>query len=748
MKRIFICLFSCTILVNSYSQTSVDSSNSKKSIELLEPIEVRAIRSSYKTPFAFTNVKAKDFSKRNTGQNLPYLLGNTPSVVISSDDGLGIGYASMRLRGSDVTRINFTLNGIPVNDPESQNVFFVNLPDLASSSSSIQIQRGVGASTNGAGAFGATISIDNLEQSKNADLKISSAFGSYHTWKNTLQAATGLLKSGFNFSMRLSQISSDGYIQRSFSNLKSLQALTSWQSKNEKTNIKFNILMGKERTGQAWTGVGTIFNTADAHLYDYKKQLKQMGRNSNPLGKMENGNYYNDQTDNYQQNYYQLFLNHKFNNSWTVNIAGFLTRGLGYYEEYKMQDKLSKYGLHSQYTIGDSIIKKANFVRQLWLDNYFYGTVFSANYQSIKNIIHIGGAYTKYDAKHYGMLKYASFAYPVDYKYYNATAFKNDFNIYTKWQHHFTHQFSTYADMQVRFLNYNINGFKYNPQLSYKNDYIFFNPKMGATYILNKNGNYLSKIFASFAIANKEPVRDDFETATTEKPKHETLRDFELGYAYQNSKFTAEINGFYMNYKNQLILTGQVNDVGAYTRVNVSKSYKTGLELSSSYVLNRFFQIEANAAITHNKIKEIKHYIDNYDTGVQNQSIFKNTDISFAPNLITATTLSFIPYQKNNKTFYIEYFDSYTSRQFLDNTANKLKSIDAYYLGNLRCRYEFSTQKLKNIQALLTLNNIFNKKYENNGYTFSYVDNGFSYTENFYFPQAGTHFNVGLTVAM
>ena len=747
MKRIFICLLSCTF-ISSYTQAQDDSSKIKNSIELLEPIEVRAVRSSYKTPFVFTNVKSKDITKLNTGQNLPYLLGNTPSVVISSDDGLGIGYASMRLRGSDVTRINFTLNGIPVNDPESQNVFFVNLPDLGASAASIQIQRGVGASTNGAGAFGATISIDNLEQTKQPGLKISSATGSYNTWKNTLQASTGLLQNGFTIDMRLSQISSDGYIQRSFSDLKSLQALTSWQSHDEKTSIKLNILMGKERTGQAWTGVGTLFTTDDAHLYDYKKQLNQIGRRTNPLGLMENGDYYKDQTDNYQQNYYQLFFNHKLNRHWTATISGFLTRGKGYYQEYKAQDKLSKYGLYSQFIIGDSIIKKANFVRQLWLDNYFYGTVFSANYQSIKNTIHIGGAYTKYDGKHYGILKYASFAYPVDYKYYNATAFKNDFNFYTKWQHSFTPQFSTYADAQIRFLKYNINGFKYNPQLSYKNNYVFFNPKMGATYILNKNGNYLNKVFASFAIANKEPVRDDFETATTEKPKHETLQDFELGYAYQNSKLYAEINGYYMNYQNQLILTGQVNDVGAYARVNVPKSYKIGIELATRYTITSWLQAEANAALSSNKIKEIKQYIDNYDTGVQAVESFTHTDISFTPNLITGTTLSFIPYQKNNTTFYIEYFDRYTGRQFLDNAANKLKSINPYYVSNVRFRYEFTTKKFKNVQALLIVNNILNKKYENNGYTFSYIDNGTGYTENFYFPQAGTHFNVGITVGM
>ncbi|TXH22944.1 MAG: TonB-dependent receptor [Chitinophagaceae bacterium] len=747
MKRIFICLLGCTVM-NSTIMAQDDSTKNRRSIEQLEPIEVRAVRSSYKSPFVFNNVKAKDIAIRNTGQNLPYLLGHTPSVVMSSDDGLGIGYTSMRLRGSDVTRINFTLNGIPVNDPESQNVFFVNMPDLASSTSSIQIQRGVGASTNGAGAFGATISLSNIEQKPTAGIQISSAYGSYNTWKNTIQAATGRLKNGFNVDIRLSQISSDGYIQRSLSDLKSLQALTGWTSANEKTNIKFNIIMGKERTGQAWTGIGTSFSMDDAANYDYKNQIETIGRRYNPLGLMSNGDYYKNQTDNYLQNYYQLFINQKINANWTANISGFLTRGKGYYEEYKEQDKLSKYGLYSQITIGDSIIKRANFVRQLWLDNYYYGSVFSANYQSPKNQISIGGAYTQYDAKHFGVLKYASFAYPVDYQYYHAPANKNDFNIYTKWQHHFNPQWIAYADAQVRILNYDIDGFKNNPTLIYKNDYQFFNPKLGVTYIINQNGASLSKAFASFAIANKEPVRDDFETASQNMPKHETVQDFEIGYAFENDRFSLELNGYYMNYKNQLILTGQINDVGAYARVNVPKSYKAGIELSTQYQCNKWLNANINAAFSRNKIKEFKQYTDNYDTGVQDIETFTNTDISFTPNFISGTTISFIPYQKEHRSFYIEYFDRYTARQYLDNSSNTLKSIDPYYIGNIRLRYEFKTPQFKQIQTILSINNLFNKKYENNGYSFSYTDGGKLYTENFYFPQAGTHFNLGVNLSL
>ena len=743
MKRIFLLGCALQAIIATSAQKELIAPDS---IYELTPVEVKATRVNEKSPYSVSNITATDIKKQTLGQNLPGLLQQTPSVVVNSDDGTGVGYASIRIRGTDATRINLTINGIPINDPESQGIFFVNFSDLASSVNSVQIQRGVGASTNGVGAFGASINISNLNQSKEAAASIQSAYGSFNTLKNTFRAATGMLKSGFQFDLRLSKINSDGYIDRAFSDLKSLHFISGWTSGNEMTNIKFNLITGKERTGQAWNGVGISINDKEKPL-PYQQLLDKAGRTTNVLGQMPDGTFYKNQTDNYQQDYYQLFVNHKFNNNWTANLGTFLTRGKGYYEEYRPGEKFKSYGL-SDLKIKDSLIKKTNLVRQIWLDNYYYGSVFSANYNKKNTDFIFGGAILKYDAKHYGFIKWAEMGVPVDYRWYNLPAHKTDINFFGKIQQQLADGFFAFGDMQIRDVVYKISGFRKNPTVQSDNHYTFFNPKLGLSYILKHDYNASSKLFASYAIANKEPNREDFEASPDNTPRHETLYDVEAGYLYNAINYFLGITGYYMKYNNQLILSGKINDVGAYVRTNVKDSYRAGIELTGSARFTDWITLDANATFSKNKIRNITQFSDDYDYGGQIEQTFSNTDISLSPGAIMGATATFEPFFNKLKTnrFYIDIMEKYVSRQYLDNGMDKLKSINPYSLTDLRLRFEASHKNLKELGIVLLVNNIFNKKYENNGYTFSYKYHGTLTTENYYFPQAGINWNLGITI--
>lgn len=750
MKRIF---FMSQLLICIAAFAQVDSTRID-SFYNLSPVEVRSTRVSEKSPFAVSNISAKQIEKQNLGQSFPYLLSQVPSVVTSSDDGLGVGYASLRIRGTDITRINVTFNGVPVNDPESQGTFFVNFGDLASSVNSVQIQRGVGSSTNGAGAFGASINISNTGQSKEAMASISNSYGSFNTWKHTVQAATGMLKGGFQVDVRLSKLTSDGYIKRAYSDLKSLHFITGWTSKNEMTNIKFNLITGKERTGQAWDGIETYYNNQETPV-DYQQQLMETGRRTNTLGKMADGSYYNDQSDNYQQDYYQFFVNHKFNAHWSANLTGYYTRGRGYYNEYKKGEEFSTYG-RGDVTIKDSVFKKTNLIRQLWLDNHYYGSVFSTNYNKNNTDLIFGGAITQYDAKHYGFVKWADIGFTPDYQWYNLPANKSDFNFFGKLQQQFIDGLYGFVDLQYRHVKYDIHGFRKNPDITSLNTYSFFNPKAGVSYILKHPYSAQSKLFASFAVANKEPNRNDFEASPTEKPKAERLQDIEAGYQYNASKFSAGITGYYMKYKDQLILTGQINDVGANVRTNVDNSYRAGIELAATVRPANWFTLDANATFSKNKIKSITQYYDVYDNDNdwnwlrQDAETFTNTDIAFSPNVIAGGTATFEPFagRSGNHQFFIDVLEKYVGRQYLDNSSNKLKSIHPFALTDLRLRYNVAPRWIKELGLIVMVNNIFNKKYENNGYTYtSYFESqSLMSTATAYYPQAGTNYNVGLTL--
>ncbi len=703
----------------------------------LKPIEVTAIRAGDRMPFSKTNLNKKEVEKLNLGQDLPFIINQTPSVVVNSDAGNGIGYTGIRIRGTDATRINMTLNGIPFNDAESQGLFFVNLPDFSSSVSSIQIQRGVGTSSNGAGAFGATLNLSTNEFNEKPYAELNNGFGSFNTWRQTIKAGSGLMGNHFTVDARLSFINSDGFIDRGASNLSSLYFSAAYI--NKKTSLRFNAITGKEKTYQAWNGIPEYkLHRNDAKLMEhywnnsYPTTEDSLNLFSNSNNRTYNVFTYKNQTDNYQQDHYQLFFNHELSKAWNFNAAFFLTRGRGYYEEYKYKEDLGDYGL--------SNAVDADITRQLWLNNWFYGTTFSAQYKKEKDQLAIGGAYTRYKGLHYGKIIWSEVSVPKDYKWYDLNAFKNDFNIYSKYQRRIATRWEAFADLQFRSVTHTINGFRKTPTLKLDNRFDFFNPKLGLSYADSKG--WLG--FVSFSVGNKEPNREDFEAGVNQQPKHETLYDLELNIEHRTEIYTWSATGYYMNYKNQLVLTGRINDVGAYTRTNARKSYRAGVELQANVKPIAWFNAAANLTLSSNRIINFTEFVDDYDNGGQKENKFSSAPLSFSPSTIAGITINFIPV-KNGE---ISLLNKYVSRQYMDNTGNEARSIDPFFVSDLRLSYGIRLKKIKEINLVFQLNNVFNKLYEANGYTFSYIYGAQTITENFYYPMAGTNFLAGINIKL
>ncbi|MCZ2222274.1 MAG: TonB-dependent receptor [Chitinophagales bacterium] len=688
----------------------------------LETLEVKSIRASNKSPFTKTNLGKEEITKLNLGQDLPFALNQTPSVVINADAGNGIGYTGIRIRGTDATRINVTLNGIPFNDAESQGTFFVNIPDIISSANSIQIQRGTGTSTNGTGAFGAAININTNEFNEKEYAEINNSLGSFNSFKTTIKAGTGIIDKHFTLDTRLSKISSNGYIDRASSNLQSFYISGSYF--NNKSSLRLNIFSGKEKTYQAWNGV--------------PENILLTNRTYNSSGTEKKGTPYDNETDNYNQTFFQLFFNHKINNHWQFNIATFLTRGIGYYENYKANQKFKNYGLNDT-IIGGATIKKTDLVRQLWLDNYFYGNIFSAEYKKNKTLITLGGGWSKYDGKHYGKIPWAAIAIEKDYTYYTLDAFKKEFNFYGKLQQQLSKTITFFADAQFRYVKHQMNGFRNNPTLFVDRKFNFLNPKMGITYSKNNWNTYFS-----YAFSGKEPNRKDFEAGVAIQPNAEYLHNFELGTEKRTSQYYVAATFYYMLYKDQLVLTGKINDVGAYTRVNVPNSYRIGLELQGSYVFNNWLNATANFTFSKNKIKSFTEFIDDYDTNTQIGIEHNNKDITLSPSVIAAGSMNIIP----AKNIELSFLSKYVGKQYLDNTQNENRRLNSFYTQDVRIIYSLKNKICKEWNFIAQVNNIFNKLYEPNGYTFSYVSGGILNTENFYFPMAGTNFLLAINIKL
>jgi len=712
-------MFGCIVLTAISAQ---GQEVPRDSFYLLSPVEVRSVRASDLTPVTKTNIGKSTLGKLNLGQDIPFLLNQTPSVVVNSDAGNGVGYTGLRIRGSDATRINLTLNGIPYNDAESQGLFFVNLPDFSSSASSIQVQRGVGSSSNGAGSFGASINFSTNDVNKAAYLELNNSAGSFNTWKNTIKAGTGLQRH-FTADFRLSQISSDGYIDRASSDLKSIYGSVAYIG--EKNSLRLNVFSGKEKTYQSWYGV------SEADLAAGKRRL-------NSAGTEKPGDPYENETDNYTQTHYQLFFNQQIKPSLHFNTAIFLTTGKGYYEQYKAGRDFAEFGL--PYPVnGNDTTFEADFVRQLWLDNDFYGNTFSLQYNGPKTEATLGGAYTRYTGHHFGKVIWSSAVNISPRKWYDLIAEKNDFNIFYKQQTRTGKYFSLYYDLQFRTLQYLISGFRNNPVLIVNNRFSFFNPKAGVVY--RKNG---WKAYLSYSIAGKEPNRDDFEAGNNRQPLAERLYDTELGIEQTKNKYNWSLTLFHMQYKNQLVLTGMINDVGAYTRTNIPKSYRAGIELQGAAHFCKWFNAAANLALSRNKVKQFTEYLDDYDNGGQKTFSYQEADIAYSPALVGSATFNFIP----TKKIEISLMNKYVSKQYLDNTQQENRSLSAFFVNDLRGIYTFKGKKLKELSIIAQLNNLFNVKYEPNGYTFSYIYGGQTTTENFYFPMAGLNFMLGVNVRM
>ncbi len=711
---------SITVNVSS-SQTVVDIELTESAL-FLEPLEIKATRAGERSPFAKQTLSKEELAKNNLVQDIPFLLNQTPSVVVNSDAGNGVGYTGIRIRGSDASRINVTLNGIPYNDAESQGTFFVDLPDFASSLNSVQIQRGVGTSSNGAGAFGATINLSTNEFQEKPYAEVNNSFGSFNTWKHTIKAGTGLINDHFTVDARLSKVSSDGYVDRAFSDLKSAYISGAYISK--RSTLRLNIFTGTERTYQSWNGIDSA--------------MLATNRTYNPSGTEKPGTPYDNQTDNYQQDHYQLFYNLKLNNHWSFSTAAFLVNGEGYYEQYRSQNKFSSYGLPNA-TIGTTVLTRTDLVRQLWLDNSFYGQIASAQYKKPGTELTIGGGWNTYDGWHFGRVIWAEIGIPKDYEWYRLPVMKKDANVYVKWQQKIASALEFFADAQFRHVDYYSGGFRDNPKLSIDRKFDFFNPKAGLSYSKKEWQAYIS-----YALGQKEPNRDDFEAGATNQPNAEKLHDFEAGIERKVAGFSFGANLYYMIYKDQLVLTGKISDVGAYTRVNVPNSYRRGIELQAAKRFSNWLNVGGNIAFSQNKIKAFSEFIDDYDNGGQIEVKHSDKNIAFSPAVVGGLTVDITP----AKFASLSLMSKYVSRQYLDNTENISRSLEPYFVQDARVSFTIPNKVFSNVNVIAQVNNVFNKMYEPNGYTFSYRYLNQLTTENYYFPMAGTNYMLALNVRL
>ncbi|MHA3789739.1 TonB-dependent receptor [Flavobacterium hauense] len=678
----------------------------------LDEVLVQSVRAGSTTPVTFTNVTKEEIALRNLGQDVPVLLNYLPSVVTTTDAGNGFGYTGIRVRGADATRVNVTLNGIPFNDAESHGSFWVNMPDIASSAESIQLQRGVGTSTNGAGAFGASLNVLTDTYKHDASGEISGSYGSYNSRKNTVKFSTGLMNNKVEIAGRLSSLASDGYIDRASSDLKSYFLQGTYVGNT--TLIKAIVFGGKEKTYQAWGGI-----SADS---------LRTNRRFNPSGIYtdENGKtqYYDNQTDNYRQDNYQLHWNERLSDTWSTNVALHYTKGKGYYENYQDNADFAVYGL-TPVSVDGIPQTTTDLINQKWLDNDFYGTTFSANYRKEDLNIVAGGGWNRYEGAHYGNVIWAQYSgntRPGD-KYYDNSATKNDFNVYSKANYQITEKLNLFGDLQYRRVVYKANNVLESndtPQ-PVDDNFNFFNPKAGLTYTLSAKND----IYFSYGRANKEPRRSDYENGSS---KPESLNDFELGWRFKSGKSTLTVNGYYMRYKDQLVLTGQLDDVGGRIYTNSGDSYRMGIEADATLYLTDIIILRPNISVSDNKNVD---FFNETETGTQNLG---NTEIAFSPSVIAGNQLIVLPV----KNLQVALLSKFVGEQFMDNYESANAKLKSYFTTDLNINYEWKTKSvLKSIVFTGLVNNIFDKEYASNGYM---------YGGPYYYPQAGINFLAGATL--
>ncbi len=697
---------------------------------------ITSTRANAKTPVAFQNLNAEEISRKDQGRDIPFLLEQMPGTVVTSDAGAGVGYTGFRIRGTDMNRINITVNGIPLNDAESHSVFWVNMPDFASSVGSLQVQRGVGTSTNGAAAFGASVNLQTAPPPSEAYGTITNAYGSFNTWRHNVEAGTGLINGKWAMDARLSKLSSDGFIDRATADLKSFYVSGGFYGKN--TIAKLNIFSGKEVTYQAWDGV-------PSYILDTNRTWNGIGMYTDYQGKTK---FYENETDNYQQDHYQFLVSQRISSRITGNFAIHYTRGLGYYEQFKDDEDLEDYLIAPVHIPGtdSTFITQSDLIRRKNLDNHFYGFTWSLNYEKGKLNLVAGGSGNIYDGLHYGNVIWAEFAQTAgyDHRWYEGTGDKRDLNIYTKAQYQAGKKLSLYADLQLRGINYSLAGIDDDLRdITQSHDFLFFNPKAGLFYQLN-NANSL---YLSFAIANREPNRDNYTDADPSKPSPvaETLFDYELGYHYNSSVIKASVNLYYMYYRDQLALTGQINDVGAAIMANVPESFRLGIEMSGTAKITEKIHASANLTLSENKIKNFTEFVDDWDNwGSQIENPLGNTNLAFSPNLIAGGEIGWA----FAKGFEASLNGKYVSRQYIDNTSAKERSLDPYFVSNFRLSWAVEPDFMRGLEINLNVNNLLNAEYETNAWVYRYYSEGSYGTYDGYFPQAGVNFMMGVTVKL
>jgi len=760
MKKVFVVLANALLPFTAvFSQSA--AGDSIKSVPLQE-VEVVSVRATAQTPVSYSDLNKKKIESANFGRDIPFLLMLTPSVITTSDAGTGIGYTGFRIRGTDANRINVTINGIPLNDSESHGVYWVDMPDFASSLEDLQVQRGVGTSTNGAGAFGASINMKTGSIPLKSYGEVNGGYGSFNTSKATFKTGSGTVGEHWAFDARISSIRSDGFIDRASVDLKSYFAQGVYF--NEKTLLKFITFGGTEKTYHAWDGV------PDYILFPTNPSVKP-NRTYNPAGYMGddtdgNPRYYPNQTDNYDQSHYHLSLLQILNPYLKLNGALHYTRGVGYYEEYRQDQSLQEYGL-KPFDLNGETVETSDLVRRQYLDNYFGGVVFSIDYKKDKGTFSLGGAANRYYGRHYGEADWVkNYAGDPDFvpeqEYYRNTGDKSDANLYIRGNYLLTKNLSAYGDLQIRHIDYTIKGIGENwdwlvgemQNLNVHPVFNFFNPKAGLHYQFNSE----NVLYGSIAVAHREPNRNNYTDAgATDIPKPERLTDYELGYQFKNKTWAFSANLYYMNYKDQLVLTGKVNQIGEPLTSNVPDSYRTGIELVADVHILPCLDWNGNLTLSRNKIKNYTEYVTVYDSDgnqepEQKADYYGTTNIAFSPGVIANSLFTF-----KYKSFTAGFQSNYVGKQYLDNTGQtdnnlsdtrkKERSIDAYFVNNLRLGYNFG----KNLSVQILINNIFNSQYESNGWVWScyYRQSDGSlepYTEKSYFPQAGI--NIMTNVAL
>ena len=735
MKTIFTTLGLVGLTMGIYAQEQQSDSLEGKKI-VLDEVLVSAVRVTKESPVTFSDLKKEEFASRNLGQDIPILMNFLPGVVATTDAGAGVGYTGIRVRGSDATRINVTINGIPYNDAESQGTFWVNMPDFASSVESLQLQRGVGTSTNGSGAFGASLNLLTDAVSEEAYAQISSSIGSYNTLRNNIKFSTGLLNDHVEISGRLSRIASEGYIDRASSKLRSYFLQGAY--KDDNTLVKALLFGGHEITYQAWYGTPLArINNDQAGIEQFIIDNSLSDAEADNLRNSDRRyNYYTykNEEDNYKQDHAQLLWNQKISENWSTNIALHYTNGRGYFEQYKVAEDFSTYGFTPINVDGEEV-NTTDVIRRRWLDNDFYGTVFSANCTNEKLNLILGGGWNIYEGSHFGEIIWARFAgnSNIRDRYYDNDSKKTDLNLYAKANYKLDGQWSLFGDLQYRTVGYSANG---KDTGLVDDTFNFFNPKAGITYDVNQDNNF----YFSYAVANREPNRNDYENRS---PKPEKLNDFELGWRYVSLDVQINTNVYYMNYKDQLVLTGELNDVGAPLRENVGDSYRMGLEIDANVQLGNKFVWRPNIALSTNK---------NMDFVFQRDGVIQDlgdTDIAFSPSIVAGNIFTYVP----KENVQLSVLTKFVGKQYMGNIDAEGSVLEAYSQTDFNVQYVIDTNSfIKSIVLSGLVNNIFNKEYVSNGYFFTYDDTwsvaGKTTTIEGagYYPQAGSNFLLGATI--